>query len=158
MVPMLRCGLLRSNFAFATLVSSWTDCCVRTQAGTFLRLQLYSRSCQRPTLGVVISPAPPAPRRNTPPAELNTGESLSGRLGDDLLGHGLGDLGIRVEHHGVVRPALGLRPQVADVAEHLRQRDLRPDDACTAALLHGLDLATAGVQVTDDLAHVVLGR
>jgi hypothetical protein len=70
----------------------------------------------------------------------------------------LRDLGVGVELHGVAGPALGLGPQVADVAEHLRQRHQGLDDAGAAALLHGLDLATAGVEVADDVAHVVLGR
>ena len=42
----------------------------------------------------------------------------------------------------VARPWV-LRPQVADVAEHLRQRHQRLDDPSAGALLHGLDLATA---------------
>jgi len=48
---------------------------------------------------------------------------------------------------------LSLGPQVADVAEHLRQRHMRLNDARTAPLLHGLNLATAGVQVADHIAH-----
>ena len=51
----------------------------------------------------------------------------------------------------------GLRPKVADVAEHLRQRNQGLDDPGAEPLLHGLDLATAGVEVADDVAHVVLG-
>ena len=58
----------------------------------------------------------------------------------------------------VARPALGLAPQVADVAEHLRQRHERRDDPGAGPLLHGLDLAAAGVEVADDVTHVVLGR
>src|SRR5689334_23541559 len=45
--------------------------------------------------------------------------------------------------HGVVRSALGPRPEVADVAEHLGQRHERLDDARPGPLLHGLDLTTA---------------
>ena len=84
--------------------------------------------------------------------------SLTRRLRDDLLRHVRRNFGIRIEHHGVVGPALGLRPKVADIAEHLRQRHQRLDDARPAALLHGLNLTTAGVQVADHVAHVVLGR
>src|SRR6478672_5439411 len=75
--------------------------------------------------------------------------SLTRRLRDDLLRHVRRDFGVRIENHGVVRPALGPRPKVTDVAEHLRQRHVSPNDAGTAALLHGLDLATARVQVAD---------
>src|SRR5690606_21308056 len=53
-------------------------------------------------------------------------------------------------------PALGLRPQVADVAEHLRQRHHGSDDAIGTPLLHRLNGPTPGVEVTDDVAHVVL--
>src|SRR5664279_6404521 len=78
-------------------------------------------------------------------------------LRDDLLGDVGRNLRIAIEHHRVRRPALGPRPQVADVAEHLRQRDQGRDDPGTAALAHGLDLTTPRVEVTDDVTHVVLG-
>src|SRR5439155_20115246 len=57
----------------------------------------------------------------------------------------------------VARPALGLRPEVADVAEHLRQGHQGPDDAAAAAFLHGRDVTPAAVDVADDVTHVVLG-
>src|SRR4051794_16449456 len=97
-----------------------------------------------------VSPAPTSPRGRF--------DLLSGRLSDDLLGNVVGNLVVGVELHRVARPALGLRPQVADVAEHLRQRHQGPDDAGSAALLHGLDDAPAGVEVADDVAHVLFGR
>src|SRR5689334_23710570 len=37
-------------------------------------------------------------------------------------------LGVVTEFHGRRGPALGHRPQVRDVAEHLGERDERPDD------------------------------
>src|SRR5579859_1593060 len=82
---------------------------------------------------------------------------FAGRLRDDLLRHVRRNLGVGVELHRVARPALGLRPQVPDVAEHLRQRYQGPDDAAAAALLHRLDDPPAGVQVADDVTHVLLG-
>src|SRR6478609_9764947 len=82
---------------------------------------------------------------------------LAGRLRDDLLRDVRGNLGIGVELHAVASPALRLRPQVADVAEHLRQRHEGAYDAGAATLLHCLDDAAAGVQVADDVTHVLLG-
>src|SRR5215831_7483329 len=83
---------------------------------------------------------------------------LAARLGDDLLGDVRRHLGVGVELHGVVRPALRLAAQVPDVAEHLRQRDESLDHPGPGSFLHGLNLAAAAVQVADHVAHVVLGR
>src|SRR5690606_23793765 len=58
----------------------------------------------------------------------------------------------------VVGATLGLGPKVTNVPEHLRQRDHCTDDLGATDVLHGLNVATAGVQVTDHIAHVVLGR
>src|SRR5215468_6593082 len=124
MVPMLTCGLVRSNFAFATGVLLWTSWFVAAAA-----------------CGATLH---------------DDGPLLPGRLRDDLLCHVRGNLGVGVELHRVARPALGLRPQVTDVAEHLRQRYQCADDAGTAALLHRLDDAAAGVEVADDVTHVLL--
>src|SRR6478735_7000605 len=143
MVPMLTCGLVRSNFAFATGGSSWTEMFSAVLTAGLCwswEVKLCGASLPRALCG---------------PA---AGVLLAGGLGDDLLGHIGRDLGVGVEDHRVVRPALGPRPEVADVAEHLRQRDERLDDPGACPLLHGLDLAAAGVQVADHVAHVVLGR
>src|ERR1700679_3579443 len=121
MVPMLTCGFVRSNFAFATSVSSWTCWCLLKQCFYF--------SCDAVVTGQGFSVA--------------FASSLAGGLSDDLLRHVRRNFGVVVEHHGVVRPALSLRPQVADVAKHLRQRHMGLDHARTAALFHGLNLATA---------------
>src|SRR6478735_7776487 len=134
MVPMLTCGLVRSNFAFATGVLLRT-CCV-TPYGQAGRGDVWGGDA----------------RRGVYPASL-----ASGFL-DDLLRDVPGNLGVGVELHRVHRTTLGLGPQVANVSEHLRQRDKGADDLGTADVLHALDLATAGVDVTDDVAHVVLGR
>src|SRR6478752_3859322 len=134
MVPMLTCGLVRSNLALATgFLSPW----FRSRA----RVWGVRGGARRP--------------RTEWPA---TGHSLlAGRLGDDLLGDVLRDLGVRVEHHGVARPSLGAAAQVAHVAEHLRERDQRLDDASAGALVHRLDGSAPGVQVADDVTHVLFG-
>src|SRR4051795_4394187 len=130
MVPMLTCGLVRSNLALATgFLSSWLRrWCVLVGSG----------GARRPRAG-------PATAYSL----------LASRLGDDLLGDVGRYLGVRVEHHGVARPSLGAAAQVAHVAEHLRERDQGPDDAGAGALLHRLDGSAPGVQVADDVAHVL---
>src|SRR5664279_5079223 len=79
-------------------------------------------------------------------------------LRDDFLRNVRRNLRIAIEDHRVRRPTLGPRPEVADVAEHLRQRHECRHDAGAAALGHGLDLSTTRVQVADDVTHVVFGR
>src|SRR6266508_626228 len=126
MVPMLTCGLVRSNFAFAT-GPSWN-----------LLATPYDASGWTGVRGE---------------------ELLAPGLLDDLFRHVLRNLGVGVELHRVRRPALRLGTQVADVPEHLRQRHQGlHDPAATGALVHRLDVATAGVEVADHVAHVVLGR
>src|SRR6476661_1381776 len=136
MVPMLTCGLVRSNFAFATVVLLRTFLCYAVRPGQDVARWGGFRWKRL---------------RDVP-------QSLPAGLLDDLLGNGLGDLCVGVELHGEARATLRLGAQVADVAEHLGQRDEALDDLGAADVLHALDLATAGVDVTDDLAHVVLGR
>src|SRR5260370_34782071 len=113
MVPMLTCGLVRWNLAFATGFSSL----------------------------VAIHP----------PGERGWGRTdcwlLASRLGDDLLSEAGRDLGIRIELHAVVRPALCPAAQIPHVAEHLRQRDKCLDRPGPGSFLHGLDLAPAAFQV-----------
>src|SRR5256714_5889631 len=121
MVPILTCGLVRWNLAFATAFSS-----------------------------LVLRPAHRGGRVRTDCL------LLASRLGDDLLGNAGRDLGIRIELHAVVRPALSPAAQIPHVAEHLRQRDKRLDYPGPGALLHGLNMAAAAVQVADDLAHVLV--
>src|SRR5437016_4610385 len=124
MVPILTCGLVRWNLAFATVSPRWL--------------------------------------RSTRPGLHGWGRTdcwlLASRLGDDLLGNGGRDLGVRIELHAVVRPALRPAAQIPDVAEHLRQRYKCLDHPGPGTLLHGLNMATAAVQVADDFAHVLVGR
>src|SRR5262249_38737525 len=134
MVPMLTCGLVRWNLAFATGVSSL-------------------RSVPTPC-GVWRSPGAPVAVGCYLFAQL--GWLFASCLSDDLLGDAGRDLGVRVELHVVVRPALRAAAQVAPVAEHPGQRHEGGNHPCPGPLLHGLDLAAAAVQVADDLPHVVL--
>src|SRR5215210_6341688 len=120
MVPMLTCGLVRSNFAFATVGPPQDSWGVQPQIRGW---------CGRSG-------------RERRPGEAR---SLAPGLLDDLLRDVPRNLGVGVELHAVVRPALRLGPQVANVAEHLGQRDLGPDHLDAAGVLHGLDLPTAGV-------------
>src|SRR6185369_7173580 len=122
MVPMLTCGLVRWNLAFATVSPRWF--------------------CDPPPRWGVRTDC----------------WLLASRLGDDLLGNAGRDLGIRIELHAVVRPALSPAAQIPHVAEHLRQRDKSLDHPGPGALLHGLNMAAAAVQVADDFAHVLVGR
>src|SRR6266571_247079 len=144
MVPMLTCGLVRSNFAFVTAVLL-KDFLVRS------RRRGGATSCRLGSSGLGHRPGACSPVR------WRHRRSLAGGLSDDLPGDVRGNLVVGVELHRVARPALGLRPQVADVAEHLRQRHQGADDAAAATLLHRLDDAPTGVEVADDVTHVVLG-
>src|SRR5271165_4813485 len=96
MVPMLTCGLVRWNLAFATGVSSLRSFPHRRWGQALTRAAWFSRRYFW---------------------------LFAACLGDDLLGNAGRNLGIRVELHAVVRPPLRPAAQVAHVAEHLRQRD-----------------------------------
>src|SRR5487761_1525701 len=129
MVPMLTCGLVRWNFAFATGISSLRSAPPRWVWSISLFL------------------LPTVARR--------VGSLLAARLGDDLLGDARRHLGVRVELHAVARPALGPAAQVPDVTEHLGQRDESLDHPGPGSFVHGLNLAAPAVQVADHVAHVV---
>src|SRR5215469_7200380 len=100
MVPMLTCGLVRWNFAFATGISS-------------LRSGPPAVGLDYSLLGLLVGQC--LPRL---PGRGGQSELLAARLGDDLLGDVRRDFGVRVELHAVVRPPLRLAAQVTDVAEH----------------------------------------
>src|SRR5690625_2482716 len=74
---------------------------------------------------------------------------------NNLLGHGGRNLSVGVEDHGVVSATLGLGTQVTNVAEHLGQRNQSLDSLDAGAVFHGVDLATTGVDVTDNFVHVL---
>merc|ERR1719198_1036807 len=65
---------------------------------------------------------------------------------------------VPVELHGEGGTTLGEGAQLANVAEHRRERDGGSDDLHVALLVHAVDHATTGVQVTNDATHVVLWR
>ena len=64
---------------------------------------------------------------------------------------------VGVKLHRVARSALCARAEIVSVAKHLRQRHEGVDDLVKAALLGALHLAAAGVDVTNDVAEVVVG-
>src|SRR5215472_5010627 len=100
MVPMLTCGLVRWNLAFATGLSprcDWSPLPVG-----------FWRSALAPVLNSC--------------SDCSTTRLLASCLGDDLLRDVRRDFGVRIELHAVVRSALGTAAQVTHVAEHLRQR------------------------------------
>src|SRR4051794_39856823 len=86
----------------------------------------------------------------------------SGRLDlgllDEFRSQGGWNFGVVTELHRGGRPALGHRPQVRDVSEHLGQRNERPDDLRRPARLHSLDLPATAVQIADHVAHELLGH
>src|SRR4051794_5538000 len=131
MVPMLTCGLVRWNFAFATGVLLWTvfsssparrtvsssssSPACRTAFSSLARRAGAALRTLSTTRARAVHDGPHAPHR----VRL---ASRTRSLSDDLLRHVLRNLGVGVELHAVARPALRLGPEVADVAEHLRQR------------------------------------
>src|ERR1700709_353820 len=155
MVPMLTCGFVRSNFAFATVNPL-------ALVGLFGRLDgLVDFPGDAGLLEPAANYSPmtfATPITRLEKSSLFLSCSLSRRLRDDFLRHVRRNLGVGVELHRVVRPALRLGTQITDVAEHLRQRYQSLDDASAGALLHRLDLATPRVEVTDHVTHVLFGR
>src|SRR4051812_5246811 len=107
---------------------------------------------------VMPPPRPTGARTERTPIAGRGGELLALGLLDDLVRDVLRNLGVAAEDHRVDSAAGGPAAQGADVAEHLGQRDERPDDLDAGGVLHGLDLSTAGVEVADHVAHVLLGR
>src|SRR3954471_3394543 len=142
MVPMLTCGLVRSNLALATGAPSGF-LATRSRGDYWGLLVCADRACRsilgaggRPSQNVIVRPGP------------LPGGSLPACLLDDLVGDRLRRLGVGVELHRVGRLARGLRPEVTDVAEHLRQRHQSLDDLVAVQVVHRLDLPATGVQVT----------
>src|SRR5436190_21059568 len=77
---------------------------------------------------------------------------------DEFGGQVARDLGVVAEFHRGRCATLGHAPQIGHVAEHLRERDERPDDLRRSARLHPLDLAAAAVDVADHVAHELFGH
>src|SRR3989475_5593488 len=83
---------------------------------------------------------------------------LAGDFGHDLVGDRGRDFLVARELHRVGSASLRHRPHFRCVSEHLPQRYGRADDLRAAARLHRDDPTAAAVQVSDDGAHVFLGR
>ena len=82
---------------------------------------------------------------------------MAAALADQLLLQTLGQLHIVAGLHGVLATALGAGAQVGSIAEHLGQGDKGIDLLGAGAHLVALNLATAGIQITDDVAHILVG-
>ena len=82
---------------------------------------------------------------------------MAAALADQLLLQTLGQLHIVAGFHGVLATALGAGAQVGSIAEHLGQGDKGIDLLGAGAHLVALNLATAGIQITDDVAHILVG-
>src|SRR6185312_6237318 len=117
MVPMLTCGLVRSNFAFATGDLLWSG-------SERLASSAPGDLCW---MARIPGALPPLLRRNAPrgsgvkPTACERGALLALGLRDDLLGDVPRNLGVGVELHRVACATRRLAAEVADVAEHLRQ-------------------------------------
>ena len=82
---------------------------------------------------------------------------MAAALADQLLLQTLGQLHIVAGFHGVLTTALGAGAQVGSIAEHLGQGDKGIDLLGAGAHLVALDLTAAGVQIADNVAHVLVG-
>src|SRR5699024_9410395 len=81
---------------------------------------------------------------------------LAPGFSDDFLSNILRSFGVVAELHRVHRATLSAGPQVTDVAEHFGQRNQRAYYLNATCISHRLNLATARVEVADDVAHVFL--
>ena len=79
-----------------------------------------------------------------------------GAASNDLVGNVLGNRLVVRRLHDILATALGLGTQVGGVAEHLSQRNESVDTLSACHCLHALDLATASVQVADDIAQILI--
>src|SRR5437588_3890878 len=130
--------------AAVSVVLPWSMCpIVPTFTCGFVR-SYFAFAIVWPPTGRLARPGPP--RR------------LAGDFGHDLFGDRGRDFLVARELHRVGRASLRHRPHFRCVSEHLPQRHRRADDLRAAARLHRDDPTTAAVQVSDDGAHVFLGR
>src|SRR4051812_36342328 len=140
MVPMLTCGLVRSNLALAT-VGPPQDSDATPPGASLSGCRSVGPRC----VCLYFTWWRGARRRAPPPVE-NTlrGALLSLGLRDDLLGDVRRDLVVGLEGHRVDGTTGGLRTKVPDVAEHLGQRHARADHLDARGVLHRGDVATTG--------------
>src|SRR2546430_16123214 len=122
MVPMLTCGFVRWNFAFAAvdplplfglfgLFGLWVLLVVPGFAaalGYSPVVRSLRSSGLRPSMLTPLPPGRSAPRDFVPRC------SLPCCLRDDFLCHVRGNLGVGIELHRVARPALRLGTQITD--------------------------------------------
>ena len=85
-------------------------------------------------------------------------QSSLGAASNDLVGNVLGHRLVVRRLHDILATALGLGTQVGGVAEHLSQRNESVDTLRTCHCFHALDLATASIQVADDIAQILIGN
>src|SRR5690625_315510 len=109
MVPMLTCGLVRSNLAFATWVPPGTR--VDVPSCRIDQCSIVGLAYPTGRLGVCVNRRP-------------VGLPAPGLL-EDLLGDVPTNFGVVGELHRIHRTALGLRPQVPDVAEQIGRASCR---------------------------------
>src|SRR5699024_5707453 len=62
---------------------------------------------------------------------------------------------VSVKEHGVVTTALSSGTQVCCITEHLSQRNETADHLTAADIVHTFDTSTTGVDITDNITHVV---
>src|SRR5476649_916835 len=125
---MFTCGLLRSNFSFAIVVSVFG----------LLLISCLAHALWAPVRGLQLQNSLPLilVRTIVP--------------GDDLFRDRPWRFFVLLELHGEIGAALCRSTHRGGVAEHLRKRHRGADGLHTANHLHAFDAATARVQVADD--------
>src|SRR5712675_940222 len=136
-VPIFRCGLLRSNFSFA--IALYTP-----------QLECSRASSQKINLAVsqrAASTARTLSRRAASTARTLLASRPAGCLRDHFLGDRRGCLGIMREMHGKARAALRAAADVGGVPKHLRERNFHTNHVGAAARLSALNLAATRIQI-----------
>src|SRR5258707_11961 len=119
-VPIFRCGLLRSNFSFAIALSA---------------PQLECSRASSKKINLAVS------RRAASTARTLLASRPAGCLRDHFLGHRRGCPGIMREMHGKAPAALRAAADVGGIPEHLRERNFHANHVRAAARLSPLNLA-----------------
>ena len=157
MVPMLTCGLERSNFAFSAIgISSLKriEFGYNSPANTELHCKtiLLNLSCKIKCFYRKFCRS-----YTTPAKSLSVFQrSALGAACDDLISDVLRHRLVVRRLHDILATALSLGTQVGGVAEHLSQRNESVDTLSACHCLHALDLATASVQIADDIAQILI--
>ena len=77
---------------------------------------------------------------------------------EDLLSHILRYRLVLVKEHGVIAASLCLGTEICRISEHFGQRNESCHHLASADIFHTADSSAAGVDITDDIAHVFLGH